>query len=388
MERRQVDPRVLDWLLSAGTAIVVALVIAADLDEGPEPTVWAYLFAFGFGALMVLRRRVPRTVLTLTVLGVFVYYAIDLTPIGITLPAMAALYSAAEQNHTRWAVGAGAALVAVAGYFLVVEGRQAAFLISYEFLTNVALVAAAVALGVSVRARRESRDQQRRIADLTAAEHAQEAQRRVQAERFRLARDVHDLVGHTLSVVSVHANVAEEALGPQDEQARQAVRQIQEITAQTMSELRATVRLLRSPEPATHDQDASITAPGLGDVPRMLRSVEQAGIRVDHDVDVDASLSQPIAAAAHRIIQESLTNVIKHAGASAVLVSARESEGVLRVEVRDDGSNEGQATTDAHGAGIAGMVERARLLGGEVTISEAPEGGFRVSAELPARLEP
>lgn len=392
VEHRQVDPRVQDGVLGAGIAILVALVIAADTTHTPEHTGWAYLFAVGFGALMVLRRRVPRTVLMVTVIGVFGYYAFGLTPIGIALPAVAALYSAAEQDRTRWAVGAGALLIAVSGYFRVAEGLPTAYLISYDFLTNVALVAAAVALGVSVRIRRQARDQQRRIAELTAAEHARESERRVQEERFRLARDVHDVVGHTLSVVAVHANVADEALGPDQEEptdaARLAIRHIQEVTSQTMRELRGTVRLLRTPGQTSTTPEGGITAPGLADVSRMLRNVRAAGVRVEQEIDVDAELSAPIEAAAHRIIQESLTNVIKHSGATAVRVRVQERAGILHVEVSDDGTGATtpSGTEQERGEGIPGMIERARLLGGEVTLANSPGGGLTVRAELPARL--
>lgn len=418
VQHSQVDPRVLDAVLGAGIAILVALVIAAETGDSPEHSGWAYLFAAGFGALMVLRRRFARTVLMVTVLGVFGYYAFELTPIGIALPAVAALYSAAEQDRTRWAIGAGALLIGVSGYFRVAEGLPTAYLISYDFLTNVALVAAAVALGVSVRTRRQAREQQHRIAELTAAEHARESERRVQEERFRLARDVHDVVGHTLSVVAVHANVADEALGafpastsgvtaPIDgaaqagpagetdaaeqtdtDAARLAIRQIQEVTSHTMRELRGTVRLLRTPGPDTETPDGGITAPGLADLSRILRHVQAAGVQVEQEIAIDADVSQPIAAAAHRIIQESLTNVIKHSGATTARVSVQECAGVLHVEVRDDGAGATtpSGTADGRGEGIPGMIERARLLGGEASAASNPGGGFTVRAELPARL--
>ncbi len=116
---RTVDPRVTDVALAIAMALVVAVVIAADPDAARHAGPGAYLFAAGFGALVLLRRRLPRTVLVVTVLAVFVYYTFQFAPIGMALPAVAALYSAAEMGRTGWAVGGGAVLVAVATYYRV-----------------------------------------------------------------------------------------------------------------------------------------------------------------------------------------------------------------------------------------------------------------------------
>ena len=211
--RPALDPRLVDALLALGITLAVGVVAAAEVpDAGPvRPT--AYLFAVGFGALMFLRRRAPRTVLVLTVLGVFGYYALGYRPIGIALPAVAALYSAADMDRTRWAIGSGVVLLGVSAFFRIrQEDLSAAYLFSYDLVTNVALIAAAIALGITVRLRRDAHRQQQRLGDLMAAESAMRAAERLQAERMRIARDLHDAVGHSLSVVAVQSNVAAEAL--------------------------------------------------------------------------------------------------------------------------------------------------------------------------------
>src|SRR5699024_11598947 len=175
---------------------------------------------------MVWRRQAPRVVLALTVLGIFAYYALDYPPIGIALPAVAALYSCAEQRHTLAAAVGGSVLTAVSAFFRVREGLPTTYLASYEVITNVALIAAAIALGVSVRLRREARQQAEQIADLTAEAAVQQVRTRAQVERVQLARDLHDVIGHTLSVVSVHAHVAEEAIGVDDGAARRALQRV------------------------------------------------------------------------------------------------------------------------------------------------------------------
>ncbi|UFU06410.1 sensor histidine kinase [Ruania halotolerans] len=417
----QVSPRLLDALLGIAVALGVALVIAAEAESAQGQPPAAYLFALGFGALMVWRRHWPRVVLVLTVLGIFIYYALGFPPIGISWPAVAAIYSGAEQGRTRTAMGAGAILVAVAAYFRIDEGLPAAYLISYEMFTNVALIAAAIALGVSVRTRRYARRQQARILELTTAEHARRSAARLQAEREQIARDLHDSIGHSLAVVSMNAGVAAEALGRDEPTAQRALAQIRESAGETLRELRATVRLLRT---APTSAEGSITAPGLAGLESLLDAARGAGLQVDAHVGVPGStmpaLSGPIDAAAFRIVQESLTNVVRHAGATQVRVTAAVEEGWLVLEVRDDGHGAlvapgtprrrmstddaqmlegaaGSATTAGAGAsgtpappsghGIDGMRERATLLGGTLTAGDAVNGGFVVRAALPARLD-
>ncbi|HEX2248319.1 MAG TPA: histidine kinase, partial [Arthrobacter sp.] len=349
----EAHPRLVDALLAVGMALAVSVVIAADLEGTGQARPAAYLFAVCFGLLMLARRRFPRTILAVTILGIFAYYALGYPPIGISLPAVAAAYSAAEADRTRWAVGAGAVLIAVAAYFRINEGLPTAYLVSYELITNVALIAAAIALGVTVRMRRESRAQQERLNLLTAAQHAREAEQRIHEERLRMARDLHDVIGHTMSVISVHSNVAAEAIGNDDGAASRAIEQIRTAASETMKELRSTVKLLRSPQ-----SDTGRTAMGLDGVEQLLSSARETGLAVDAAITVvPGELSGTIDAAAYRIVQESLTNVIRHARASSVKVAAGVEDGVLRLEIADNGS--GSETAASSGHGLIGMRERA-----------------------------
>lgn len=371
------NPRVTDALLGAGIALGVAVVIAADWQGGAPQSPWAYLFALGFGIGILWRRRAPRLILALTVLGIFAYYALDYPPIGIALPAVAALYSCAEQGRTLASMVGGGVLAAVAAYFRVHEGLPTAYLISYELITNVALIAAAIALGVSVRLRREARQQAEQIAALTTEAAVRQAREHAQDERVQLARDLHDVIGHTLSVVSVHAHVAEEAIGNDDGAARRAIAAIQSVTSPALGDLRGTVRVLRS------DTGPSAPAPGLAGLTALVSSVREAGIAVDLEQEVpDGELSAPIEAAGYRIVQEALTNVLRHAGASTVHVRLALEGDRVQIEVCDNGRG-GDAPA---GHGITGMVERARLLGGTVQVGPASGGGYLVQADLPGRL--
>lgn len=379
-------------LLGVGIALGVAVVIAADWQGEVPQNPWAYLFALGFGAAMVWRRYAPRTLLTLTILGIFGYYALDFPPIGIALPAVAALYSCAEQAHTAAAMVGGGVLAGVSAYFRVREGLPTTYLASYELVTNVALIAAAIALGVSVRLRRESRRQAEQIADLTAEAAVRRVREHTQAERVQLARDLHDVIGHALSVVSVHAHVADEAVGVDDDAAHRALGEIQQATGPALRDLRSTVRLLRSDSDAATGSPGPAEVPGLAppsgppglaELPALATSLRQAGIAVELEQHVPTgALPGPIEAAGYRIVQEALTNVLRHSGARTVVVRWQLEQDRLRIEVRDDGRG-GDAPA---GHGITGMMERARLFGGTVQAGASPGGGYLVRADLPARL--
>ncbi|MBX6751276.1 MAG: sensor histidine kinase [Micromonosporaceae bacterium] len=361
--------------------LAVAVVIAADRQDAEHDKPLAYLFALAFGALMFVRRRFPRLVLVLTVLSIFVYYAFDFPPIGIALPAVAALYSGAEADRTRWAIGAGLVLIGVSSYFRIEEGLPTAYLLSYELLTNVALVAAAIALGASVRLRRESQFHQERLRVVMAEEQAREAERRVQAERVRIARDLHDVVGHTMSVIAVHGNVAAEAVGRDDEAVRRALDQIRQATNATINELRSTVKILRAP-----GTDVERGAIGVAGLSRLVDGAREAGIEVELAIDLPGTLDGAIDAAVYRVVQESLTNVIRHSGAKHASVVVRADGGRLEIVIRDDGRGPAPVP-GGPGTGLVGMRERVTMLGGQFFAGRGEDGGFVVRAVLPMRLD-
>ena len=373
---RAVDLRVTDVVLALAMALVVAVVIAANAYSVERTGAGAYLFAAGFGALVLLRRRAPRIMLVVTVLGVFAYYILGFAPIGMALPAVAAIYSAAEMRRTGWAIGAGATLVAVATYYRTVGNTPEEALAPYDLVTNVALVAAAVALGVAVRLSREARGHEARAAE-----------QRLQAERMRIARDLHDVLGHNLSVIALHSGVAAEAVGRDDGAARGALEHVREATSGTLHELRSTVRLLRGPAGSTAPPGpADVPAPtGLSGVDALARPARAAGLAVDVELDVPpGSLDGAIDAAAYRMVQECLTNALRHAAATRVTVSARAVGGRLTLRVADDGRGAGAGPVP--GSGLSGMRERVALLGGTLSTADAPGGGFVVAADLPLRL--
>lgn len=375
-------PWLLDLLLGTTVALAIALIVATEQGGERSPDALAYLFAAGFGALMLLRRPFPRATLAVTVIGLFGYYSMGYPPIGVAIPVVAALYSAAEAGLMTWSVGAGCVVLAVSTFFRVREGEPLAYLLGYELVSNVALMAAAIALGDGVRTRRARKAEQEEIDRLTAEHLRREADRRMQSERENIARDLHDLVGHQMSVISLQSNVAAEAIGRDAGAASDAIDRIRGASAQTMQDLRATVRILRSPP----QEDAERGVVSLADAETVFGSARSAGLEVTSEFDVAPSeLSAAIDAAAYRVVQESLTNVIRHAGASHAHVRAVLRDGTLRLSVTDDGRGR-TGTVDAGGHGLAGMTERVRLLGGTLATRSERGKGFAVEAELPARL--
>jgi signal transduction histidine kinase len=374
----RVPPVVVDALLGTAVALGIALVIAARGGAQP-PDLGAYLFAGGFGALMLLRRRTPRTVLVVTTLGLFAYYVFEYPPIGVALPVVTALFSAADVGRPFWAVGTGAVVLVVSFYFRIEEGESLASLIGYEAVSNIALITAATALGYSFHARRIRAAQQTEITRLTAVQLEREAEWRVQRERERISRDLHDTVGHTMSVISLHAGVAAEAVAG-NTVAAEAIERIRTASAQTLRDLRSTVRLLRTPD----GRDGGLEVLSLAAVPDLVETTRGSGLEVTSRIEPAADeLSPQVDAAAYRIVQEALTNVVKHARARHVEVSACVRDGVLHVSVTDDGLG-GRQAGDGHG--LAGMAERVRLLGG--TLRTRSRDGFTVEAEIPARPAP
>ncbi len=372
-----------DIVLALAMASMVATVIAAAGYRTGRLQVAAFAFAAAFGALVLVRHRWPGAVLVATVLGIFTYYALELPPIGIALPAVAALYSAAELGRTRSAAVAGLVLVATSACFRIADGLPATYLLSYELITNVALVAAAIALGATVRSRREIARQQELVRRMREADQGRAAELRLHAERLRIARDLHDSVGHWLAVIALHSNVAAEAVGTDDAGAADAIEQVRKASRDSLRALRATVKVLRSPTPAGIEPDAT----GIADIPRLVATVQAAGLDVHTSGEVrPGEVDDRVDATAFRIVQEALTNTLRHSRARQASIHLEIEAGTLQIEVADDGRAEQPITPGGHG--LRGMAERARALGGGLTAGPQPRGGFLVSATLPTRLKP
>jgi signal transduction histidine kinase len=207
-------------------------------------------------------------------------------------------------------------------------------------------------------------------------------QRRQQSEeRLRIARDLHDVIGHNISLINVQASMGLDLMDSQPEQARAALSAIKSASKEALEELRTMLTTLRRDD----DVAPRSPAPGLDRLPELIELTRAAGLTVEVEV---TGTARPLPAgaelAAYRIIQESLTNVARHAGRVRVTVRVTYEDGCVHVEIDDDGTARSDGTaTIGTGSGIAGMRERATALGGYLSAGFRPGGGFRVSARLP-----
>ncbi|GAA2532984.1 two-component sensor histidine kinase [Winogradskya humida] len=370
-------PWVADSILGLVVTATLVGTISARQGGTQQPDAIAYAWAAGLGALMLARRRYPRAVLGVTALGLFAYYSVGYPAVGVAVPLAAALFSAAEAGRLVTAAVTSLGVLGVSLMFRLMEGQDAAFVLGYDLAPHVTLMAVAIALGDGLRSRRVQQRSQRELRDLMARQYIQEAESWLREERLSIARDLHDAIGHALSVISLHAEVAREAIPVDDEVAGPAVRQVKAAASEAMRELRTTVGVLRSKPPGR-----SVTV-SLAYLSPVLDTARAAGFDVEEQVEVaPGTLPRIIDAAAYRIVQEAVTNVVRHADASRLSVRVVAGTTRLRVFVTDDGPPPGKPLRAGHG--IAGMTERARALGGSLrTRHEA--SGFTVEAELPLR---
>jgi signal transduction histidine kinase len=239
-----------------------------------------------------------------------------------------------------------------------------------------------VALAIAAEA---TRIRAERVA-ATRATHQVEQRRQQSEERLRVARDLHDVIGHNISLINVQASMGLDLIDSQPEQARAALSAIKSASKEALEELRTMLTTLRQDDHAA----ARSPAPGLDRLPELIELTRAAGLAVEAEVAGKAPhLPAAVHLAAYRIIQESLTNVARHAGPARVTVRVTYDDAGVRVEIDDDGSaNSRGAGVIGTGSGITGMRERATALGGELSAGFRQGGGFRVSARLPVRPAP
>jgi len=201
------------------------------------------------------------------------------------------------------------------------------------------------------------------------------------AERLRIARDLHDMVAHSVGIIAIQAGMGRRVIDTQPGEARDALAAIEATSRETLAGLRCTVGALRRPGPPAETEEASLETPGLADLARLVAKTRDASVRVDvRRHGQQRPLPAEVDTSAYRIIQEAVANVVRHAGTKHCQVSIDHRDEELSIEVTDDGCGEAVAGS---GYGIAGMRERATLLHGELTAGPRPEGGFRVTARLP-----
>jgi signal transduction histidine kinase len=360
-------PRRRGWwvLVPALPLLFVGLVgtHGAGETQATAPSPWAYVLAAVAALSLLLRCRAPRVGVTAATLATAAYLLLDQPygPILFAVPAWAWCLTAVLplRRALPWLAGVLVVLVAAAA-------PDAAWRDLLALATGLTMaLAAGAATGFALAARKRSE----------AAARTEVARRAVSEERLAMARDVHDGVGHSLAVIALQAGVAAHVLDRDPARAKELLATVAATSREALDGLRADLDRLRSSGPAA-DRRPTL---GLADLPPLLDRMRDGGLDLDVSLE-EAPVPAEVGAAAYRIVQESLTNVLRHAGTGQASVLVRH-DGALLVEVADRGSGPGSG---AGGTGIAGMRQRAESVGGRLTAGPRPGGGFLVHAELPA----
>ena len=374
-------------LLDLGPAVVVGALgqldawgpaIAGAHISGPRAAVSAF-YALTATAL-VWRRRHPLAV-------IFFIAAVDLVQFisigasagnGTLLPGLVAGYSVGAYCDVPVAfAGVGAALAIGIAHELTNPNLPTGRDVARASAWNLSFVAAWL-LGAYLRTRRLYISELRERVAQGEREREDRAREAVAQERGRIARELHDAVAHGVSVMVVQAEAAEEVLYADPAAAQRALQKIEKTGREALGELRSLVGILRDP-----NRDAELAPqPGLSSLDRLIAQVDEAGIPIELRIEGEQrDLPPGVDLSAYRIVQEALTNVLKHAGRASASVVLDYRNDALVVEVADTGR--GSGSTNGQGHGLAGMRERAALLGGELDAHALDGGGFVVRAELP-----
>jgi signal transduction histidine kinase len=246
-----------------------------------------------------------------------------------------------------------------------------------QFATSVAAFGAAMLVGWTMQSRRLRLDALER-------EQGEAARRAAADERLRIAQELHDVVAHSLGVIAVQAGVGVHVIDTDPAEARRALEHISRTSRSSLAEIRRLLGMVRSGEPTA----AYAPTPGLADLPRLADEVADAGLPVDLDVADDTERVPPgVELAAYRIVQEALTNALRHARANRATVRLDVQSGRLRVVVSDDGAGHNGGPRSG-GHGLVGMRERVAVYGGSLDVGPGPDGGFCVDATIPYDEDP
>ena len=381
------QPRSARWTFGLDVAValvftVLCLVVTNHIppEDGERYNGWGVATIIVVGAGLFLHRRLPYVALGIVIAGLATYTVANFAGGPVYLAPLVPLYTIAQRGDRRrtWT-----AVVATIGLLLpfALFGENPGQNFVY-FLAFSGWIGGAVFLGTAHFSRRAYLAELEQRAQYLEESHEEEARRRVAEERLRIARDLHDVIAHGIATIHMQSGAALHVLDRHPEQAGPALAAIKELSKQTLDELRSTVGVLRD-----DDEVPLAPTPGLDQVDTLIDNARNAGVAITVDCDArPAVVPVAVDVAAYRIVQEALTNVMRHAGVNATAtVTIRHDADAVRVEIVDDGRGAASAL-DADrrdGHGIAGMAERAATVGGEVMAGPRPGGGFAVLARLP-----
>lgn len=331
----------------------------------------ALLLAFASSFLLLTARTAPGP--AVVAIGVLCTPAIAVGsgPPLVAVPLALAVVNAVVRGGRAWVWGTLAGLAIV--------GPVAAYLVSGSTVSIIRPLITTLVLTLLVgvgEALRNRRERYREFSRQVAARRQSAAE----AERVRIARELHDVLAHSLSLISVQAGVGLHLFDSQPEKAREALDAIKTTSGQALEEVRGVLGFLRTES----EQAARSPEPDLARIPILVDTYKRAGLTVDYSRTLSSTPTAAIQLAIYRIVQESLTNIGRHAQAQSISISLDEDDHDYRLTIADDGR--GLTADSVEGGGLLGMRERAELLGGRFEAANQPDGGFRVTARIPIRM--
>jgi signal transduction histidine kinase len=387
-------PRLSKAIGEALLVVIVALAIDVRILASADTEQNAHAFTYVFGPVIAVgllaRKRWPLWALGYSLAVLLIYHATGNPGMSPVLALAVPVHYAAYAGRFWWAVGAAGLSVVTATAFSLVEHDGTVVGTLTERLLEAALLAVLVLLGETRRLRGTEADRSRREAERIARDKELDTDRRLAEQRLKIARDLHDVLAHTLAAASMQASVAADTLDDDPDTSRAAVEAIRQACRDARVELAAAVGLLRS------DGVRALESPGdkLGDPVAGLEQLDQlieraarAGLRIEVRTDgTPAPLPPAVDLTAYRVIQEALTNVARHSSAQTVQLRLTYRPVALSLSIQDEGpANQppGRHPDDEQGGyGLLGMQERLAAIGGELTAGTA-SGGFLVTATLP-----
>jgi signal transduction histidine kinase len=362
------------WNIVLAIAAAAGLILNGLIQSPHSLHAGDYLLAIAAACPILWRTLAPLPALAAVQIGAVACAIAFDASYAATGMIMLELYTVARLGDRQRSafVGVGTALV-VAGAVAVLDGFDAG-----AIALRVPLVFMALAAGDVVRSRNALQEAARQREIYEAHEREEESLRRVTDERLRIARELHDTLAHWLVAINVRASVAMDLHDSQDPHA--ALADVKAASADALRELRGTLGLLR------RQDDGAPTAPldGVDAIAGLVARAREAGLQASLELSIDNEMvPTPQAAAAFRIVQESLTNIARHAAATTASVRVYTHHKQLEIEVIDDGESLSAPNSPSNGFGIRGIAERAEALGGHAEAGPREGGGWRVQAVLP-----
>ncbi|HET8915261.1 MAG TPA: histidine kinase [Propionibacteriaceae bacterium] len=367
---RHVPPLVVD----AGIAATFIVMVAAEAVRQPMPSARTALFALltlVLAASLVLRRKWPLAALVFGVAALVVESFLHVATVFTPLATLVGAYSVglyATRTRARW--GLLIIVAGVIGYFVGTPGLRRTDPVQLAYVLLVWL--GGWAFGYARARRGEDQERVRRALEREV----------IAEERVRMSRELHDVVGHTVNLLVVQAGAARMTLEQDPAQARELLKSMEDTGRATLADLDRVLATLRGdPQPADQRSGTMIPAPGLAQLPELVGRFHDSGVDTRLSVDPGLRLPRDLDLSAYRIVQEALTNTLKHAAPCAATVAVQRANGSMIIEVSDTGPGVGQ--TDPNGRGLVGIAERVSMCGGVLEHGNGEHGGFRLRAVLP-----